>query len=140
MSALRLLVCCDSLLVVIALMCRLQKALPDRVTLPFALGGHRCATSGSRLTSDPVAMATCPTPLRPRCEDDSTCASGVRFAVHACAMLITLCHSIFFFFFAFLQEFDIDPDADSEHVDDLLALCVKQATQQQAPSTDGNDN
>ena len=27
------------------------------------------------------------------------------------------------------QEFDIDPNSDSDQVDELLALCVKQATQ-----------
>ena len=28
------------------------------------------------------------------------------------------------------QEFDIDPEADTEQVDELLAACVKQATTQ----------
>jgi len=32
--------------------------------------------------------------------------------------------------FVILQEFDIDPECDTDQVDELLALCVKQATQQ----------
>lgn len=33
--------------------------------------------------------------------------------------------------FVYFQEFDIDPNSDSDQVDELLALCVKQATQAQ---------
>ena len=31
--------------------------------------------------------------------------------------------------FLLLQEFDIDPECDSEQVDELLAACVRQAMQ-----------
>lgn len=33
--------------------------------------------------------------------------------------------------FFFSQDFDIDPDADGDQVDELLAACVKQAVQSQ---------
>ena len=37
-------------------------------------------------------------------------------------ILITLC-------FVFPQEFDIDPEADGDQVDELLSMCVRQAVQ-----------
>ena len=33
------------------------------------------------------------------------------------------------------QEFDIDPECDTDQVDELLALCVRQATQQDGGAT-----
>ena len=33
--------------------------------------------------------------------------------------------------FCLFQEFDIDPECDTDQVDDLLTLCVRQATNQQ---------
>ena len=33
------------------------------------------------------------------------------------------------------QEFDIDPECDTDQVDELLSLCVKQAVQQAEETT-----
>lgn len=47
-----------------------------------------------------------------------------------CVFAVLTIHLSCFCLFLYLQDFEIDQDTDTEQVDELLALCVKQALQQ----------